>query len=772
MKTLSAFNDTAIDNPHVSSIGLFKLELSGLTLYLCDRVWGTGADTCVFNSQLYEPVVISWSTNSGDIKSANYKTTPGNASLIVDNNTPIGGAATFSVLLDSYDFYYATLTFSQIFEGASAAGDKIDKFKGSVENILDLLSKQITLVCTGYELDVAHKFSYGIVNSDDYPNADPVDIGKMLPQAYGQVSKVPFIAADAGAVTTLVADITDSTTTLILTDSSRFDASGTVKIESEEIDYTGNSSNQLTGCSRGANSTSPVAHLQSSNIAQVQSEYNYIIGHPVKAIDDVYLGDDRLLSDWYKAYTGQTGDQHATYGSKACVSFPGVEDDGTFYPATSGDDGDWVPSVAINTSQNALSFGGANQKRRYIRFANVTIPQGSTIVAAYLRYTCYVSIGGAYEKEYLYFNDHDNAVAPTTFGEAEALSKTTAVVGWQTGDWTDGTQYNTPELKTVLQEIVNREGWSSGNAMMVLGWPNDGGGNTGAQVSSYDYNSAAEKAELHVTWTFSPINIGDSVSADIQGFQDDGSGTYTGTPNALIERPDHIMKHFLIDRCGVASGDINSSSYSAAGSFYGNDYNLGIVIIDPPNTRILIHDIANQVKSLEFWEAGKHHLLHVPSGAIPVDSQIYEHSIDLDTISLRHTSRVDLLNTLSAVYNVDWLAEEYQGTVTAVDSTSVTAYGTLEGDQLKFSYIITEAHAQVILDWKKSLWCNPRFICEFVGGFSLDHIERGDVVQFGIVADGYLDKAMGGLVTSTMKFRILNVKYEVTKRLITAVELP
>ena len=43
--SFTAFNysnlQRAIDNPHVSPIRVVKIELTGKTLYLCDRIWGS-----------------------------------------------------------------------------------------------------------------------------------------------------------------------------------------------------------------------------------------------------------------------------------------------------------------------------------------------------------------------------------------------------------------------------------------------------------------------------------------------------------------------------------------------------------------------------------------------------------------------------------------------------------------------------------------------------------------------------------------------------------
>ena len=99
--------------------------------------------------------------------------------------------------------------------------------------------------------------------------------------------------------------------------------------------------------------------------------------------------------------------------------------------------------------------------------------------------------------------------------------------------------------------------------------------------------------------------IGERISIDGQGFQDDGSGTYTGTPDALIERPNHIRKHILIDRCGQAANIIDTVSDALANDFFQtNSYVLGFPILQRPNVRSLLNRIATQAKALEFWTPG------------------------------------------------------------------------------------------------------------------------------------------------------------------------
>jgi hypothetical protein len=78
-----------------------------------------------------------------------------------------------------------------------------------------------------------------------------------------------------GQTTTLNGAITDSDTTITLTSASGFSAAGTVRIENELITYTGISTNDLTGCTRGTNSTTAVAHVDTTAVREATvTRYN------------------------------------------------------------------------------------------------------------------------------------------------------------------------------------------------------------------------------------------------------------------------------------------------------------------------------------------------------------------------------------------------------------------------------------------------------------------------------------------------------------------
>jgi len=173
---------------------------------------------------------------------------------------------------------------------------------------------------------------------------------------------------------------------------------------------------------------------------------------------------------------------------------------GIFYPAVSGDDG-YAHGTGFTSSTDKLIFGDAGGAfNLFIRFVNVVIPQGSIIIAAYMRFTAYSASSAENLRTNIYFNDVDDASAPTSSAEYNNLAKTTAFTPWDDIEpWTTGGAYNTPNLVDELQEVVNRDGFSNGNAAIALILDDGSPANIGNKnIRAFDYGSG--KAELHVEW--------------------------------------------------------------------------------------------------------------------------------------------------------------------------------------------------------------------------------------------------------------------------------
>jgi hypothetical protein len=103
-----------------------------------------------------------------------------------------------------------------------------------------------------------------------------------------------------------------------------------------------------------------------------------------------------------------------------------------------------------------------------LRFAGLAIPQGATITKAYLEFTADKTSTGSSSLT-IRGEAADNATAFTTVSKnLSSRIKTTATVSWAPGQWSTGLPSQSGELKTIIQEIVNRTGWASGNSMVIL----------------------------------------------------------------------------------------------------------------------------------------------------------------------------------------------------------------------------------------------------------------------------------------------------------------
>ena len=108
-----------------------------------------------------------------------------------------------------------------------------------------------------------------------------------------------------------------------------------------------------------------------------------------------------------------------------------------------------------------------------IRFQNITIPRGAVIANASIRFKTSLDDGGGSEPTSLTITGQDSDDAATFSIVANNISvrpKTSAVVAWNSiPPWTiAGEIHDTPDLSTVLKEIVDRTGWVSGNDMVFI----------------------------------------------------------------------------------------------------------------------------------------------------------------------------------------------------------------------------------------------------------------------------------------------------------------
>ena len=106
-----------------------------------------------------------------------------------------------------------------------------------------------------------------------------------------------------------------------------------------------------------------------------------------------------------------------------------------------------------------------------LRFNNVNLPQGSTIATATVQFTAQASDSGALTIN-IVGEDIDNAPTFTlTDGDITSRTQTTASASWVVADWTAGdmtTDQETPNIASIINEIIGRVGWVSGNSIVII----------------------------------------------------------------------------------------------------------------------------------------------------------------------------------------------------------------------------------------------------------------------------------------------------------------
>jgi len=153
---------------------------------------------------------------------------------------------------------------------------------------------------------------------------------------------------------------------------------------------------------------------------------------------------------------------------------------GVFLPAQSSDDCRTWPAWSAFYSLTSLHLPlGSVVTVDYvigIRFTGINIPQGTTIISAKLTFNSYdgqsstptnVQIKGqAADDPHTFYPLGDDDYG---FTEFNARVRTSAAVNWlNIPEWFVDTDYDSPDITSIIQEIINRAGWVSGNSLVIF----------------------------------------------------------------------------------------------------------------------------------------------------------------------------------------------------------------------------------------------------------------------------------------------------------------
>lgn len=172
--------------------------------------------------------------------------------------------------------------------------------------------------------------------------------------------------------------------------------------------------------------------------------------------------------------------------------------------AASGDDAeeDDGNGATTNLTSGDLEFvDDAGAGVVGMRFTAITVPQSAKIVRAYIQFTATsVQIGSV--TIVLQGEDVDNAAIFTaTTDNIKDRTLTQATVLWAPANWETidaaTEKERTIDISEIIQEIVDRAGWASGNALSIIA-----NGPDGKRRTAFSFDGSAVKAPvLHIEYT-------------------------------------------------------------------------------------------------------------------------------------------------------------------------------------------------------------------------------------------------------------------------------
>ncbi|XCN71800.1 MAG: CehA/McbA family metallohydrolase [Candidatus Electrothrix aestuarii] len=157
-------------------------------------------------------------------------------------------------------------------------------------------------------------------------------------------------------------------------------------------------------------------------------------------------------------------------------------------------------TMYMNSSDLELVYDGSKGNQYVgLRFTGLNIPQGATITSASIQFTVDETNTGTTNLT-IKAEDTDDAAAFTTSSYNVSNRTTTSeYVSWSPASWTSvgaaGADQKTPDLSDVVQEVVDRTGWSSGNDMVFIIT------GTGERTAESYNGSSSNAALLEITYT-------------------------------------------------------------------------------------------------------------------------------------------------------------------------------------------------------------------------------------------------------------------------------
>lgn len=248
-------------------------------------------------------------------------------------------------------------------------------------------------------------------------------------------------------------------------------------------------------------------------------------------------------------------------------------------------------SISFNSSDLELVYDAANSNSGFqtigLRFQEIDIPEGAKLEEVYLQFGT-DEVSSAATSLLLFAEDMGDAQAfQNQTNNVSGRSKVSSSVAWNPPAWTtvnsSGTEQRSPNLKNLLQQVVNRTDWESKNsAVFIIEGTGASSTNTDARRIAQSFeNAGSHVPQLEYTYSFDSSAAANTVSI---AYEEGIDTNYTTGDNIelnvdVFQVGYGITKvEFFID--GILAFTDTTAPYSFNSSFSDGNYIIEAIATD------------------------------------------------------------------------------------------------------------------------------------------------------------------------------------------------
>ena len=173
----------------------------------------------------------------------------------------------------------------------------------------------------------------------------------------------------------------------------------------------------------------------------------------------------------------------------------------------SGTDGGYSKTSESTIQLAAMVVSGPDYNSLF-RFLSIGVPDGATVDSAFLS-IC--GLGSESDSCYVKITAEDTGSAATfsTFSDWTSRHHTSARTGWNLPNFVNRDFVTSPDIKNIIQEVVDRADWDSANNLAVF--LQDSLGNDIRYINDMSYDGVAYSAKILIYYSAGSPPAGGSI---------------------------------------------------------------------------------------------------------------------------------------------------------------------------------------------------------------------------------------------------------------------